>query len=70
MQAYAIGKHTDSGGCKGADTTAVIAAVADETTIARICGMLSQGKSQKEIYTLTGHARFWPQVARDSAHPQ
>jgi hypothetical protein len=62
MQAYAIGNHTDTMAAKGADTTAVIAAVEDETTIGRICGLLCEGKSAQEIYDSTGSARFWAEL--------
>jgi hypothetical protein len=65
MQAYAIGKHTDTFAAKGATHAALIAAVVDEPSIGRICGLLSRGKSDKAIFASTGLARFWPKVERE-----
>ena len=65
MQAYAIGKHTDTAGARAATHTTLIAAVVDDTTIGHICGLLSKGKSDREVHASTGQARCWPQVTDD-----
>ena len=70
MQAYAIGKHTDSDSAKGGSHTALIAAVVDEQDIERICGLLSQGVTEHVIVTRTGHPRFWRKVAAGSVLPK
>ena len=66
VQAYAIGKHTDSDSAKGASHTALIAAVADEEDIEHICGLLTQEMAEVAIVRSTGLPRFWKVADDDS----